>query len=432
MPRLSKKAKLQNELSKLLQARKAYAFLRKHILDDSESDDDSDNEEDEFNDIIDKQVSDAVTYVSSHRYVFRSEKYRCRSRFFDWKDCLSDESIRFNDTEFLKTFRVSRKNFWHLVSLVDQNEVFRNMEKKRRKAPVSWQILVFLYRLGRQGSDGSDLSIGTYFGIGSGTVRIFVGRVLIAVKELKDEIVFWPDNEERADIKRRIKVKHGFQNCIGIIDGTLLGLAFKPSRFGESYFCRKHIYAINIQILCDDKGKIRYYYGGWPGSTHDNRAWRNSKPYLHAEDYFDNGEYLLGDSAYSACSVIVATFKTSSGSSLGPHKEFFNKNIAPIRVVSEHCNGILKNRFCCLKNINIDAGPPEGVKEIMDIFECCCILHNIFIEYDDDIPAEWYEDIDSNHYWTVDDDDSLIVNGAIENFDRREAVYRAFINDYYI
>ena len=153
---------------------------------------------------------------------------------------------------------------------------------------------------------------------------------------------------------------------------------------------------------------------------------------MNAEEYFENGEYLLSDSAYSTFSVIVATFKSSAGQSLGPHKDFFNKSIAPIRVVSEHCNGILKNRFCCLKNINIDAGTAEGMKEIMDIFECSCILHNIFIEYYDDVPDEWYEDIDTNHYWISDDDDYLVINGEIDNFDRREAVFRAFINDYYI
>lgn len=327
---------------------------------------------------------------------------------------------------------MSRKNFWHLVSIVGNHEVFARIHGRKRKSSVICHLLVFLYRLGRTGADGSTTSVGTFFGIGNGSVLNFIKRVVVAIKSLKDNVVVWPKDEDKEEMKRRIQVKHGFQNCIGIIDGTLIGLAAKPSVYGESFFCRKHIYAINIQIICDDKGKIRYYYGGWPGSTHDNRAWRNSKVFLDAQSYFQDGEYLLGDSAYSVSAVMVPTFKASSGQSLGEHKEFFNQKVAGIRVVSEHCNGILKNRFVCLKNINIDAGVKKGMKEIMDLFECCCILHNIFIDYDDDVPQEWIDDIDANHYWTSDDDESIVLNGSIEQFNRREAVFNAFINDYYI
>ena len=302
MPRLSKKAKLKKDLVKLICHREYISFLRNAILDDRSLDDDgsdsSDDEmemETEMDDIINVHLKENLDFVMSNRYIFRSPKYRDRSRFFDWQDCLSDHSIRFNDDEFLKHFRVSRKNFWHLVSLIRDHEEFASIPGKKRKTSVACHVLVFLYRLGRTGADGSAVSIGTFFGIGKGSVSNFVKRVIIAIKSLKDIIIIWPEGEEKEEMKRRIRVKHGFQNCIGIIDGTLIGLAMKPSVFGESFFCRKHIYAINVQIICDDKGKIRYYYSGWPGSTHDNRAWRNSKVFLNAQSYFENGEYLLGD-----------------------------------------------------------------------------------------------------------------------------------------
>lgn len=69
--------------------------------------------------------------------------------------------------------------------------------------------------------------------------------------------------------------------------------------------------------------------------------WRNSKVFLNAQDNFQTGEYLLGDSAYPTSSVIVATFKSTPGHSLNSHKEFFNKDITPKCVVSEHCNDLL-------------------------------------------------------------------------------------------
>ena len=70
------------------------------------------------------------------------------------------------------------------------------------------------------------------------------------------------------------------------------------------------------------------------------------------------------------------------------------------------------------------------MKEILQLLECSCILHNIFLQHEDDIPPEWYEDIDNGHYWTSDADGNTV--GDMERGDRREAVFRAFINDYYI
>jgi hypothetical protein len=67
------------------------------------------------------------------------------------------------------------------------------------------------------------------------------------------------------------QLNYGFQNCIGIIDGTLIFLLHHPIHYGDSYYCRKNAYyAINVQIICNDQIRIRYIYVGWPGSTHGN------------------------------------------------------------------------------------------------------------------------------------------------------------------
>jgi len=41
---------------------------------------------------------------------------------------------------------------------------------------------------------------------------------------------------------------------------------------------------------------ITYLVGGWPGSVHDNRAWRNCRLFVNTGAYFnfEVGEYLLG------------------------------------------------------------------------------------------------------------------------------------------
>jgi hypothetical protein len=80
--------------------------------------------------------------------------------------------------------------------------------------------------------------------------------------------------------------------------------------------------------------------------------------------------------------------------------------------------------------MNIVLGGRDTMREIMDIFECCSILHNIFLDTNDPIPDEWYQEIDLGHYWTSDTDGSNTME--LDEYDRREAVFHSLINDYYM
>ena len=73
-------------------------------------------------------------------------------------------------------------------------------------------------------------------------------------------------------------------------------------------FDPKVCYALNVQVICDHKSRVNYVYSWWPGSTHNIWAWRNSKVFLNTTTYFFDGEYLPGDSAYSASKYIVQNF----------------------------------------------------------------------------------------------------------------------------
>lgn len=301
-----------------------------------------DNDDETIEDMNDILFLQAEQLISSNRYLFRKLSYRDRSSTFDWEDCLSEDSVCYNTDEFRHVFRTTRDNVLLLCDLLEKNG-FTTCNRGRILAPLENHILVFLYRLGSEGNAGGDSKVVDYFGIGKGTVHNYIKRVMKVVLQLKDAIVMWPDQEEREAIKRRIKVEYGFQKCVGIIDGTLVKLVNRPTKYGDSYFCRKHTYAINIQVICDDEKMIRYFYGGWPGSTHDNRSWRNSIIYKQPDRYFDGGEYLLGDSSYSSFRMMVQSFKkVSDSSNIGRHKEFFNSKLGSAHVRSEHCIGILK------------------------------------------------------------------------------------------
>ena len=248
-------------------------------------------------------INDYVLQMSredtvSRRYL-KSRTCRDRTTKFDLDNCLSSDSKYYTDDEFVAEFRMLRSNFLVVLDAIKNNIVFQSPRKKKKQRRVELQLLVFLYRLGKKGSDAYNVKISNYFGIGQGTVSLYCRRVEKAILDLKSDIVVWPSDEDKELMKARIKIEYGFQNCIGLIDGTLIELECRPSRYGDSYFCRKSSYAINVQVICDVKRNIIYYYGGWPGSTHDNRAWSNCRVAKNPALYFGLNEYLIGDTAYS-------------------------------------------------------------------------------------------------------------------------------------
>jgi hypothetical protein len=227
----------------------------------------------------------------------------------------------------------------------------------------------------------------------------------------------------------------GFRHCVGIIDGTLVGLETRPEEFHECYYSRKSCYALNLMVVCDDHKRITYYYAGWSGSTHDNHVFRNSQLYKKREQHFSYGEYLLGDSAYSQSSIMVQAFKKNKACAVLPRdKHNFNTMLAQVQIASEHCIGILKGRFQCLKkNIKLKSGKKE-VKEIVDIIGACIILHNLLINYDeDDIPHEWYCTMSDNIDWTLyDEEEEDICPVETVEADRREYIFRSVCSNYFV
>ena len=424
MPRESDKLFVDNLVDEVHQKRNYETYLRGIIDDDSDlSLGLSETTLFELDDIAFDLSRD---HIQSRRYLERN--YRDRSFKFDLEDCISHDSRLYNQNEFLEDFRMSRLSFHVICDTIRGNSVFRNKATGRKQKKVELQLLVFLYRLGRKGADASYVKISNYFGIGAGTAAKFCKRVQTALLSLEKEVVKWPSEEEKASMKSRIKILYGFQNCIGLIDGTLIELDKKPSKYGDGYFSRKSSYGINVQIICDDKRNITYYYGGWPGSTHDNRAWNNCHACINPDKYFGPNEYLIGDSAYSISQIVIQPFKKPRGK----YKVWFNETIARVRVRSEHFIGILKNRFPCLKLLNIDVGEKRGMKDALSILGCCIVLHNLLlVSADDDIQEEWLKEIEDKHKWRSEDDseENEIYQNASKD-ERRQRVFESMVENY--
>jgi hypothetical protein len=332
----------------------------------------------------------------------------------------------------LYCFCLTRYSFFKLLNELKTKNAF-SLTKFKKQRPISFQLLVFLYRIGKQGSCGSSLAVSMHFGIGKGSINNYVDRCISALHEIHDNVVYWPDQQERQDMKNRL-ASTGFRHCTGIIDGTLVVLDFKPEKYHKCYYLRKSVYALNVMVVCDDQKRVTYYLAGWPGSCHDNRVFKNSNLFMNKEDYFDHGEYLLGDSAYSLSSIMVQSFKKMPGTGYLPRDEkLFNTLLAQVRIASEHCIGILKGRFGCLKrnNIKLKKGKRE-VKKLVRMIGACIVIHNLMINYDDDvIPQEWYDEVSNNIDWSLyDEEQEGTTNINDVEADRRKVVFNSIINNF--
>ena len=97
------------------------------------------------------------------------------------------------------------------------------------------------------------------------------------------------------------------------MDGTLLPLALEPaSDDAADYHGRKFPYSLTVLVINDDKRRIRAYLAGFPGSTHDNRLWRNMKQDKFSERFFSTSEYVLCDTAFEPSNICIPAYKTDA------------------------------------------------------------------------------------------------------------------------
>jgi hypothetical protein len=77
-----------------------------------------------------------------------------------------------------------------------------------------------------------------------------------------------------------------------------------------------------------------------------------------------------------------------------PEHELLNTKMAKPRVISEHVNGILKNRFPILNSLPFVLKGRKSLQKIIRYIDACIILHNLLVGIKEDVPIEWMEDIE--------------------------------------
>ncbi|XP_041423516.1 putative nuclease HARBI1 [Xenopus laevis] len=131
-------------------------------------------------------------------------------------------------------------------------------------------------------------------------------------------------------------------------------------------------------MICAANLKIMDVVAKYPGSTHDAYIFKNSGIY----DRFDSGEFtsgiMLADSGYPLTTWLMTPFINATT----PAQVRYNYAHIRTRNTIERTFGLLKSRFRCL---DVTGGMLlYDAAKVCEIIMCCCILHNICIEHEND------------------------------------------------
>ncbi|KAF8252874.1 hypothetical protein K440DRAFT_506987, partial [Wilcoxina mikolae CBS 423.85] len=132
---------------------------------------------------------------------------------------------------------------------------------------------------------------------------------------------------------------------IELVDGILLLFAQSPGLgskdINANFFNhKKHRYGLQVTIICDDQKYITYFNSQYPGYVNGGSTFETLQMVENLQSYFGDGEYLLGNSAYTCWIRLVASFNL---------EKQFNKCLSHLRVIVENRIGILKAQSASLR-----------------------------------------------------------------------------------
>jgi hypothetical protein len=178
----------------------------------------------------------------------------------------------------------------------------------------------------------------------------------------------------------------GIETCVGAIDGILIW-THKPSPADceltgcgpTKFLCgRKHKFGVNMQAMCDLRGRFLDVSIGHPGSTSDYLSFITSplRYKLEKPGFLAPGLHLVGDNAYVNTPYMATPYPATTGGS----KDAYNFYQSQLRIRIECAFGLLVHRWgllrkpipCCI-----------SVKKTTALVMCLCRLHNFCFDQKD-------------------------------------------------
>lgn len=297
---------------------------------------------------------------------------------------------------FRSTFKVSRKTFDYICSLVKEHMMAKTHFAFTNGKPMALndQVALALVRLG---SGNSLISIGDSFGAHHSTVSQVTWRFVEAIEERGLRHLQWPSTEQEMTlIKQKFEKIRGLPNCCGAIDTTHITMLLTSSdQEADTWLDPKQNHSMILQAIVDPDLRFRNIVTGWPGKMNDSSVLQSSSFFtlcqkgeklngkkIHLSEETELTEYIIGDSGFPLLPWLVTPYQVKE---LSKTEADFNKRLLATQVVAHRALARLKEVW---KMIQGEMWRPDRHK-LPRFILVCCILHNIVIDMEDNVLDEF-------------------------------------------
>ncbi|WOL14406.1 nuclease HARBI1 [Canna indica] len=299
------------------------------------------------------------------------------------------------DEAFKYFFRVSKKTFEYICSLVRQDLVSRppsgliNIEG--RLLSVEKQVAIAMRRLA---SGESQVSVGAAFGVGQSTVSQVTWRFIESMEERARHHLRWPDADRMEHTKTKLEAAFGLPNCCGAIDATHIIMTLPAVESSDDWCDQESNYSMFLQGVVDQELRFLDIVTGWPGSMTVSRLLKCSGffklcesgkrlngPLKMSAQNSEIKEFIVGDATYPLLPWLMTPYE---GKNLPASMICFNTKQKAARLLAARALSQLKGGWRILHKV---MWRPDKHK-LPSIILVCCLLHNIIIDTGDELNAE--------------------------------------------
>lgn len=298
-----------------------------------------------------------------------------------------------NLEKFESVFKISRKTFNYICSLVEEDMLARSsnfVDLSGKRLSLNDQVAIALRRL----SSGESLSIiGDSFRMNQSTVSQITWKFVEAMEERGLHHLNWPSTEmEMEEIKCKFENIGGLSNCCGAVDNTHIMMTLPSVDTSNSVWLdREKNCSMVLQAIVDPNMRFRDIITGWPGSMSDEQVLRSSSFFKLAEEgkrlngcmkILPEGivarEYIIGDTGFPLLPWLLTPY---DGKELSNVQVEFNKRVIATQMVAKKALARLKEMWKIIQGV---MWKPDKHK-LPRIILVCCILHNILIDMEDEV-----------------------------------------------
>ncbi|KAK2648396.1 hypothetical protein Ddye_015885 [Dipteronia dyeriana] len=296
------------------------------------------------------------------------------------------------DEAFKYFFRVSKKTFEYICSLVREDLVSRppsgliNIEG--RLLSVEKQVAIALRRLA---SGESQVSVGIAFGVGQSTVSQVTWRFIEALEERAKHHLKWPDSSRMEEIKSGFEALFGLPNCCGAIDATHIIMTLPAVQTSDDWCDQENNYSMLVQGIVDHEMRFIDIGTGWPGGMDVSRLLKFSGFFnLCKAGQRLNGnmrtlaeevklrEYIVGGAGYPLLQWLITPYENNG----------LSTSMSDFCAMHEAARSLAVKAFLQLKGgwriLNKVMWRPDK-RKLPSVILVCCLLHNIIIDSGDQL-----------------------------------------------